>query len=236
MRSCNDTDEPYPMDKTLTQLFEAQVDKTPNNIALVFAEQKLTYGQLNEKVNQLAHAIRAHYQENLPQGIKADILIGLYLDRSLEMVISILGVLKAGGAYVPISLEYPQLRVQYILDDTQTSLILTQPHYKPQLNNWTAKLDITPALLSLDDVSDHNPIVNLAPISTSKDLAYVIYTSGTTGTPKGVLQLHTNVVSLFESTDKYFQLRMRIQGYYFMHILLILVSGSYGVLYSMVDN
>ena len=95
------------MDKTITQLFEAQVDKTPNNIALVFEEESLTYRQLNNKANQLAHAIRAHYQENFPQVIKADTLIGLYLDRSLEMVISILGVLKAGGAYVPISPEYP---------------------------------------------------------------------------------------------------------------------------------
>jgi non-ribosomal peptide synthetase component F len=112
LRRCNDTDAPYPMDKTLAQLFEEQVDKTPNNIALVFAEQKLTYRQLNEKANQLAYAIRAHYQNNNYQGIKADTLIGLYLDRSLDMVISILGVLKAGGAYVPISPEYPRLRVR----------------------------------------------------------------------------------------------------------------------------
>ncbi len=205
LHTWNDTVATYPMDKTITQLFEEQVDKTPDNIALVFAEESLTYRQLNNKANQLAYAIRAHYQNNNSQDIKPDTLIGLYLDRSLEMVISILGVLKAGGAYVPISPEYPQLRAQYILGDTQTSLIITQPHYKQQLNKWSSKLDITPALLAIDDVSDDNPIVNLEPISTSKDLAYVIYTSGTTGTPKGVLQLHTNVVSLFESTDKYFQ-------------------------------
>ncbi len=205
LHTWNDTTASYPMDKTITQLFEEQVDKNPDNIALVFAEQKLTYSQLNQKANQLAYAIRAHYQKNNSQGIQADTLIGLYLDRSLDMVISILGAVKAGGAYVPISPEYPQLRVQYILGDTQTSLIITQPHYKPQLNNWSAKLDITPTLLALDDVSDENPTANLAAINGAKDLAYVIYTSGTTGTPKGVLQLHTNVVSLFESTDKYFQ-------------------------------
>ena len=174
LRSCNDTDAPYPMDKTLAQLFEEQVDKTPNNIALVFAEQKLTYGQLNEKANQLAHAIRAHYQENFPQGIKADTLIGLYLDRSLEMVISILGVLKAGGAYVPISPEYPQLRAQFMFEDTQTSLIITQAHYKQQLNKWTAKLDLVPNLLAIDDVNQATPTANLTSINTSKDLAYII--------------------------------------------------------------
>ena len=205
LHTWNDTTASYPMDKTIAQLFEEQVDKTPDNIALVFAKESLTYRQLNKRANQLAYAIRAHYQKNNPQGIQADTLIGLYLDRSLEMVISIIGVLKAGGAYVPISPEYPQLRVQFMLEDTQTSLIITHAHYKPQLNNWSAKLDITPALLAIDDVSENTSSVNLAAINGPKDLAYVIYTSGTTGTPKGVLQLHTNVVSLFESTDKYFQ-------------------------------
>ena len=195
LRRCNDTDAPYPMDKTLAQLFEEQVDKTPNNIALVFAEQKLTYRQLNEKANQLAHAIRAYYQNNNSHGIKADTLIGLYLDRSLEMVISILGVLKAGGAYVPISPEYPQLRAQFMFEDTQTSLIITQPHYKQQLNKWIDELDITPTLLALDDVSDDNSTANLAAINGPKDLAYVIYTSGTTGKPKGVMVQHSGVVN-----------------------------------------
>jgi non-ribosomal peptide synthetase component F len=90
-------------------------------------------------------------------------------------------VLKAGGAYVPISPEYPQLRVQFMFEDTQTSLVITQPHYKQQLNNWIGELDITPTLLALDDVSDDNPTANLAAINGPKDLAYVIYTSGTTG-------------------------------------------------------
>jgi non-ribosomal peptide synthetase component F len=126
LHTWNDTDAPYPMDKTLTQLFEAQVDKTPDNVALVFEEESLTYRQLNEIANQLAHAIRAYYQNKNSQGIKPDTLIGLYLDRSLDMVISILGVLKAGGAYVPISPEYPQLRVQFMFEDTR----LLSPTYK----------------------------------------------------------------------------------------------------------
>jgi non-ribosomal peptide synthetase component F len=103
------------------------------------------------------------------------------------MVISIIAVLKAGGAYVPISPEYPQLRVRFMLDDTQTSLIITQPHYKQQLNKWSAKLDITPTLLAIDDVSENTSSVNLSAINGPKDLAYIIYTSGTTGTPKGVM-------------------------------------------------
>ncbi|MCK5818624.1 MAG: amino acid adenylation domain-containing protein, partial [Psychromonas sp.] len=204
LHTWNNTDAPYPEDKTLQQLFEAQVAKTPDNIALVFEEEQLTYKQLNERANQLAYAIRAHYQGGESQGIKPDTLIALYLDRSLEMVISILGVLKAGGAYVPISPDYPSTRTQYILNDTKTSLILTQQHYMKQLNNCITELEIKPTLLVTDDLSEDLKTVNLAPISTAKDLAYVIYTSGTTGQPKGVLQLHTNVLRLFASSDEHF--------------------------------
>ncbi|WP_298776746.1 AMP-binding protein, partial [uncultured Shewanella sp.] len=113
LQEWNDTDAPYPQDKTLQQLFEAQVEKTPDNIALVFSnnqfdDEQLTYAELNARANQLAHHIRIQYQAQHNQPLAPDTLIALYLDRSLEMVISILAVLKAGGAYVPISPEYPQ--------------------------------------------------------------------------------------------------------------------------------
>ncbi|MBD2812917.1 AMP-binding protein, partial [Xenorhabdus sp. Vera] len=103
----NQTDAPYPQDKTLQQLFEAQVARTPDHVALVFEGETLTYHQLNQRANQLAHVIRERYQQPHHQTMPAETLIVLYLDRSLEMIISMLAVMKAGGAYVPVSPEYP---------------------------------------------------------------------------------------------------------------------------------
>ncbi|MBS9431026.1 AMP-binding protein, partial [Photorhabdus akhurstii] len=122
----NQTDAPYPQDKTLQQLFEAQVESTPDNVALVFEGESLTYRQLNERVNQLAYVLRERCQQHHHVPVQADTPIALYLDRSLDMVISILAALKAGGAYVPISPEYPLERVRFILDDTQSPCVVTQ--------------------------------------------------------------------------------------------------------------
>ncbi|MGB5498859.1 MAG: condensation domain-containing protein, partial [Maribacter sp.] len=122
----NATDKDYPRDKTIYGLFEEQVEKTPDNIALVFEGQQLTYGELNEKSNQLARHIRARYKKRTKQTLRPDTLIALCLDRSLEMVIGIMAVLKAGGAYVPIDPSYPQDRLDYILEDTKAELVLSQ--------------------------------------------------------------------------------------------------------------
>ncbi len=199
LHTWNATDVPYPKDNTLYQLFEDQVDKTPDNIALVFENQQLTYRQLNLRANQLARQIRATYQQRHGSTLSPDTLIALYLDRSPEMIISILAVLKAGGAYVPVAPEHPQSRTLFILEDTKAPLLLTQSHYAGQLDGWISKLKEQPlVLIATDQMSDMENYVteNLSPVSKAKDLAYVIYTSGTTGKPKGVMTTHQGVVSL----------------------------------------
>ena len=197
----------YPKDKTINQLVEEQVEKTPDNIAIIFGDQKITYRELNEKSNQLARHIRDHHQKKTGYALKADTLIALCLDRSFEMVISILAVLKAGGAYVPVDKNYPQERIDYILKDTEAKLILTQKsslemekHVRPQKlpNNKVLFVDLNEPFYREQEV------INLEPVSKSTDLSYVVYTSGTTGKPKGVLQLHANVHRLLSSTDHQF--------------------------------
>ena len=122
----NETEKIFPKDKTIQQAFEEQVLKTPDNTALVFEGEKLSYKELNEKSNQLARYIRKQYKLKTAKELTPDTLIAIYLDRGLEMVVSILAVLKAGAAYVPMDTSYPEERVDYILEDTQTEIVLTQ--------------------------------------------------------------------------------------------------------------
>lgn len=197
LHTWNQTDEFYPQGKTLSQLFEQQVRQVPDNIALVFGEHQLTYGQLNEKANQLAHVIRERYQSKYNQQIQSDTLIALYLDRSVEMIISIMAVLKSGGAYVPISPEYPQARTQFALTDTKAAFIITQHQYLSKLEDWVADFSQIPSLIAADNsaVTANSPVTNLTPVNAATDLAYVIYTSGTTGQPKGVMIEHAAFIS-----------------------------------------
>ncbi len=123
----NQTDSNYPQDKTLVDLFEEQVKISPDNIALVCEQQSLTYQELNQKANQLAHYLQQNYQ------IKPDTLIGICVDRSLEMIIGLLGVLKTGAAYVPIDADYPEDRIRFILEDTEISVLLTQSFIQEKL-------------------------------------------------------------------------------------------------------
>ncbi|WP_387796059.1 amino acid adenylation domain-containing protein, partial [Photorhabdus sp. RM125S] len=194
----NQTDAPYPQDKTLQQLFEAQVASTPDTVALVFEDTSLTYRQLNERANQLAYVIRERCRQHKPVPMPADTPIALYLDRSLEMVISILAVLKAGGAYVPILPAYPSERVQFILADTAASCILTQQRHLITLTAYSQALMEPPILIAADDptITADKPVENPASVNTPSDLAYIIYTSGTTGQPKGVMIEHKNVVHM----------------------------------------
>ena len=152
----------------------------------------LSYRELNEKSNQLARHIRKEYKRRTSEDLKADTLIGLCLDRSLEMVIGILGVLKAGGAYVPMDPAYPQDRIDYLLSDTAAALVLSQRHLGEgsELDLPEEKvvyIDLTAGLYKEEATS------NLPRHSTSTDLAYVIYTSGTTGKPKGVMVEHRSI-------------------------------------------
>jgi amino acid adenylation domain-containing protein len=190
----NATDKEYPKDKTIHELFEEQVKRTPDNIAIVYEEQQLTYTELHEKSNQLAHYISAHYKERTKRSLAPDTLIALCLDRSLEMVIGILAVLKAGSAYVPVDPFYPQERIDYMLQDSKTEIVLTQRHINegskielPQ--DMIIHIDLTEAFYKKEATS------TLTSQSKATHLAYVIYTSGTTGKPKGVMVEHRSALN-----------------------------------------
>ncbi|MEE3956197.1 amino acid adenylation domain-containing protein [Peribacillus frigoritolerans] len=176
------------------QLFEQQVKRSPDDVALTFMGKSLTYLELNQQSNQLANYL-------IRQGIRHEDLIGICLDRSMEMVISILGILKAGGAYVPIDPSYPKERIAHLIEDSKISLLITKEFSDfelPEHNAETILLDLDGEKIALE--SSENRIN----ISRSNSLAYVIYTSGSTGKPKGVLVSHENVVRLFKATDEWF--------------------------------
>jgi amino acid adenylation domain-containing protein len=180
----NQTKTEFPHDKCIHQLFEAQVTRTPNNIAVVFNQQKLTYEELNARANQLAH-----YLQKL--GVQPEQLVGVCVERSLEMAIAVLGILKAGGAYLPIDPAYPMERKNFILEDTQMSILLTQQSLIKE-NEYKANvifLDADWEIIAQE--STENPISQTVP----ENLAYSIYTSGSTGKPKGTLIHHRGLVN-----------------------------------------
>lgn len=182
----NDTQMDYPQNKCIHQLFEAQVEQTPDAVAVVFASQQLTYQELNARANQLAY-----YLHSLGVGVES--LVGLCLEHSLEMVVGILGVLKVGGAYLPLEPRLPQERLAFMLQDAQVSVLLTQKHLVEQLPKSQAQvvcLDADWETITIN--SDRNPLSPVKP----DNLAYVIYTSGSTGQPKGVEIQHSGLVNL----------------------------------------
>ncbi|WP_259386394.1 AMP-binding protein, partial [Pseudoalteromonas sp. MSK9-3] len=170
-------------DKTacIHTLFEHQAQQQPDKVAVVFADKTLTYKQLNEQSNQLAHYLREHH------AIRPDSLVGLCVERSLEMVIGILGILKAGGAYVPLDPSYPQARLNYMLEDAELSVVLTQGDTAQQLGDFTGELVALDDKALFEHISADN---NINSKVLSRNLAYVIYTSGSTGQPKGVMVEH----------------------------------------------
>jgi amino acid adenylation domain-containing protein len=181
----NATAAAYPKDRYIHQLFEAQAETTPAAVAVRFAEQSLTYSELNRKANQLAHYLRT-------QGVGPEVLVGLCLERSLELVIGLLGVLKAGGAYVPLDPAYPQERLEFMLQDVRAPVVLTQAGCREKI----AAAEAT--VLCLDSewelvasASDTKPVCLLRP----ENLAYVIYTSGSTGQPKGAGVPHQGILN-----------------------------------------
>ena len=204
----NDTKAPYPKDKTIHELFEAQVKKTPKNIAVVFEDEELTYQALNKKANQLASLIRAKYKKQNKKDLKPDSLIGLCVERSLDMIIGILGILKAGAAYVPLDPDYPQDRLEYMIEDSHEGLIITQKDVVAR-DGFLDKLHHDELLvIDSDEVQselDKQSAENLDKVNGPNDLAYVIYTSGSTGRPKGVLLPHHNVRRLFLATEDQYQ-------------------------------
>ncbi|WP_281558221.1 non-ribosomal peptide synthase/polyketide synthase [Thalassomonas sp. RHCl1] len=194
----NNTELAYPQDKRIHELFAAQAAKIPDNTALVFGDDKLSYRELNEKANRLAHHLMA-------QGVGAETLVGLYLNRSMEMVVAILAILKAGGAYVPLDSNYPEGRIRYMLDDTQVQVLITEQSLADRFSD-----EDNTALMVIDDANTRDslataPAENPQQTVSASQLAYVIYTSGSTGQPKGVMVEHSNILAfhqvLFEQME-----------------------------------
>lgn len=193
----NATAAPYPTQACLHPLFEQQVERTPKAVAVASGEEPLTYRQLNQRANQLAHFLQG-------QGVGPDILVGVCLEPSVQMVIALLGILKAGGAYLPLDPTFPEKRLAFMIADARPALLLTRQGLRPRLPDFTG------TLVCLDAEEDRlhtQPQTNPASATTPDHLAYVMYTSGSTGTPKGIALAHRGVVSLL--TD--FQQRQAIQ-------------------------
>jgi hypothetical protein len=196
----NKTEAEYPQHQCIHQLFEAQVEQTPDAVAVVFENQQLTYRELNCRANQLAHYLRS-------LGVAPEVLVGICVERSIEMIVGLLGILKAGGAYVPIDPAYPQERLALMLTDAQLSVLLTQQRLLAQLPAHTAKV------VCLDDASwqiissesSQNPVNQ----TTWTNLAYVIYTSGSTGTPKGVTIQHQSLVNFIQAAVTEYELEAK---------------------------
>ncbi|MEC4891787.1 MAG: amino acid adenylation domain-containing protein [Oscillatoria sp. PMC 1051.18] len=190
----NDTKTDYPLDRCIHQLFEAQVEQTPDAVAIVFGNEQLTYRELNQRANQLAH-----YLNKL--GVKPEVLVGICVERSLEMIVGLLGILKAGGAYVPLDPAYPQERLSIILEDAQASVLLTQQRLVETLPEQGTELVCLDA--SWEVIARHSQENRVSEVG-SNNLAYVIYTSGSTGRPKGVAIEHHSTVAMLSWANKLF--------------------------------
>jgi amino acid adenylation domain-containing protein len=197
LETWNRTEAEYPADRCIHELFEAQAARTPGTVAVRFEEASLTYAELNARANQLAHHLRGH-------GVGPEVRVGICLERSLEMVVSLLAVLKAGGAYVPLDPGLPAERLAYMLDDSGVPLVLVQ----------AALRDAVPAregvaVLAVDALAERlaaEPAENPAGGAGPGSLAYVIYTSGSTGRPKGVMNQHRGVVNRLVWMQAHFRL------------------------------
>ena len=171
------------MYKNVAELFEEQVKKTPDNIAVVFDNEKLTYGDLNARANALSHKLRE-------LGVKPDDFVAVIADRSIEMICGIYGIIKSGGAYVPIDPSYPSERIRFILEDCRPKAVL----------KYTDKTVLLPTEIQLIDLAESSVMEgvteNAEIVNKTDDLLYCIYTSGTTGTPKGVMIEHGGIANL----------------------------------------
>lgn len=186
LQKWNQTKTDYPQHLCVHQLFEQQVQKTPEEIAVVFEEHKITYSQLNHQANQLAYRLQE-------LGVQPEVLVGICIDRSISMIIALLAILKAGGAYVPLDPHYPPERLAYILENAQVSVLLSESSLSAILPANQEKIII------LDDEENNlteKPVENLPASAQLENIAYVIYTSGSTGKPKGVQIEHRNLINL----------------------------------------
>jgi len=204
----NDTKADFPAKDCYQYIFEAQVKQTPDAVAVRYEDTSLSYEELNRKANQVAH-----YLKKL--GVGPDVLVGLCLDRSMEMAIGLLGILKAGGAYLPVDVKYPFERISFMLNDSQISLILSKKQVASSLPKHNARVVLLDADRDkIGDESEENPAHQF----TSENLAYVIYTSGSTGRPKGVLITHRGMVNFSIAVSKKYGIQPEDQVLQFFSI------------------
>jgi len=186
----NGTQTDYPAQRSISQLFEEQARDTPGAIALLLDQDGLTYGELNARANRLGHHLRK-------LGVGPEVPVGVCLERSIDMIVALLGILKAGGAYVPLDLTNPEERLTFMLHDTQAPLVVTQAALVERFPRSVQCVLMDRERLCIDRESRDNLEVQIAP----ETLAYVMYTSGSTGVPKGVCVTHRNVVRLVKETN-----------------------------------
>ncbi len=196
MTQWNTTTSSYPKQKTISQVFEAQALMTPNNIAVIYGKQSLTYNELNQKANQLAHCLQK-------KGLLPHTFAAICTTQELHLIIGILAILKTGAAYIPIDASYPKQHIEYVLKDSKPNLLLASHHLNARLEHDCTHLNIPIILFdAITDMMEQEPIDNLKEINiNAQSLAYVIYTSGTTGKPKGVMVPHQGVNRLVKNTN-----------------------------------
>jgi amino acid adenylation domain-containing protein/non-ribosomal peptide synthase protein (TIGR01720 family)/FkbM family methyltransferase len=188
----NNTTKEYPSNQCIHQLFEEQVARSPDAIAVVFEDKQLTYRELNQQANRIAHHLKI-------LGVGPEVLVGICVDRSPLMVVGLLGILKAGGAYVPLDPAYPSERLAYMLSDSQVKVLLTQEKLANSLPVSTARvIYLDSDWQNIGAHCEENPLTDVK----ASNLAYVIYTSGSTGKPKGVMINHRNVLALLHGFEQ----------------------------------
>ncbi|HEY9509925.1 MAG TPA: amino acid adenylation domain-containing protein, partial [Verrucomicrobiae bacterium] len=193
----NQTTTPYDREASISQLFEAQVEKTPDATALIFRDQMISYRELNQRANRLARRLTE-------SGIKPETRVGVALERSPEMIVALLAILKAGGAYVPLDRAYPPERLQFIINDTSLAAIVTDAAFRQSFWEITGAESeaIAPRFIAIETENfESESAENISTNTTAENLAYIIFTSGSTGTPKGVAVPHRGVVRLVRNTN-----------------------------------
>jgi amino acid adenylation domain-containing protein len=193
LQDWNNTHRDYRQYQCIHARFEEQAEQTPNAIAVVFGKQSLTYRDLNNRANQVAHRL-------IREGVGPEVRVGSCLERSLELIIGVLGILKAGGAYVPLDPSYPAERLHFLLSDADISILLSQKDLTPQLSTHHTQIIF---LEDVDSESQDNPQHRVTP----NHLAYVIYTSGSTGQPKGVMVEHSSLINAYQAWEEAYQLK-----------------------------
>lgn len=191
----NKTETNYPKDKTIAQLFEEQVLMNNDQVAISIDDKETTYDEINKEANKLAHFLRS-------KGVKANTIVGMYVERSIEMIVGIFAILKAGGAYLPIDIQSPDQRIRDMVEDSETTIVLVQKETSNQLkdildNKAIDILEVQFDSYLLQEYQDINPML----INESSDLGYVMYTSGSTGKPKGNLTKQYNITRVVKDTN-----------------------------------